>query len=84
MSGQIWATDSVGGYMHSLNLSKVLRHAVQPLVKFRQFCDVKDISQQGKGKGETFTWNVYSDVATQGTSLTETNTVPETHFTITQ
>lgn len=29
-------------------------------------------------------WNVYSDVATQGTTLTETNTMPETQFTITQ
>ena len=39
---------------------------------------------QGKNKGETFTWNVYSDVATAGTTLTETNTMPETQFTITQ
>lgn len=29
-------------------------------------------------------WNVYSDVATQGTTLVETNTMPETGFTITQ
>lgn len=49
-----------------------------------QFCDVKDASQQGKGKGDTFHWNVYSDVTTAGTTLTETNTMPETQFTITQ
>lgn len=29
-------------------------------------------------------WNVYSDVATQGTTLVETSTMPETNFTITQ
>ena len=29
-------------------------------------------------------WNVFSDVATQGTSLIETNTVPVSNFTITQ
>jgi len=32
---QVWVTDSLGGYMYSENLSKVLRMAVQPLVKFR-------------------------------------------------
>lgn len=84
MAGQLWVTDTVGGYMYSDNLSKELRHAVQPLVKFRQFCDVKDAAMQGKGKGDTFHWNVYSDVATQGTTLVETSTMPESNFTITQ
>ena len=51
---------------------------VQPLVKFRQFADVKDAVVQGKGKGQEFHWNVYSDVATQGTTLLETTTMPET------
>lgn len=37
MPGQIWATDSLGGFMYSLNLSKKLRMAVQPLIKFRCF-----------------------------------------------
>ena len=59
---------------------------VQPLVKFRQFADVKDAAVQGKGKGkgQEFHWNVYSDVATQGTTLLETTTMPETNYTITQ
>ncbi len=35
-------------------------------------------------KGETFTWNVYSDVDTQGTTLDETTTMPEAKYTITQ
>ena len=83
-NGQVWVTNSLGGYMYSDNLSKVLRMAVQPLVKFRQFADVKDAAIQGKGKGQEFHWNVYSDVATQGTVLTETSTMPETNYTITQ
>lgn len=82
--GQLWVTNSLGGYMYSDNLSKVLRHAVQPLCKFRQFADVKDAAVQGKGKGDTFHWNVYSDIATQGTTLVETSTMPESNFTITQ
>ena len=81
---QVWLTNSLGGYMYSDNLSKVLRHTVQPLVKFRQFADIKDAAVQGKGKGDTFHWNVYSDVTTRGTTLVETNVMPKTNFTITQ
>lgn len=33
MAGQIWATNSLGGYLYSRQLSKVLRMAVQPLTK---------------------------------------------------
>ncbi|MDD5375283.1 N4-gp56 family major capsid protein [Acidithiobacillus sp.] len=82
--GQLWVTNSLGGYMGSPQLSKVLRNAVQPLVKFRQFADIKDAATQGKGKGDTFHWNVYSDVATRGTVLVETSVIPKTNFTITQ
>ena len=52
MSGQLWATDSLGGFLYSKNLSNKLRKAVQPLSKFRQFCDIKDATQQGKKKGD--------------------------------
>jgi len=84
MAGQVWSVNSQGGFLYARQLSNVLRAAVQPLVKFRQFADVHDISQQGKKKGDTFTWDVFSDVQTAGGVLTETNTVPETQFTITQ
>ncbi len=84
MAGQLWATNSLGGFMYSLELSDILRTAVQPLCKFRQFCDAKDFTDKGLHKGQTFTWNVYNDVATAGTTLTETSTVPVTNFTITQ
>ena len=84
MAGQVWAVNSLGGFMYSRQLSNVLRMAVQPLVKFRQFCDVRDASQQGKKKGDIFTWDVFSDVATAGGVVSETNTMPETNFTIIQ
>ena len=84
MAGQVWAVNSLGGYMYSRQLSNVLRMAVQPLVKFRQFCDVRDASQQGRKKGDVFTWDVFSDVSSAGGVLTETNTMPETNFTIVQ
>lgn len=84
MAGQVWAVNSLGGFMYSRQLSNVLRMAVQPLVKFRQFCDVKDASQQGRKKGDIFTWDVFSDVSVAGGTLNETNTMPETNFTIVQ
>lgn len=84
MAGQLWGINSLGGYMYSLELSDILRTAVQPLCKFRQFCDAKDFSDKGLHKGQLFTWNVYNDVAGQGTTLQETNTMAETNFTITQ
>ncbi|MDH3259176.1 MAG: hypothetical protein OEM19_06910, partial [Deltaproteobacteria bacterium] len=84
MPGQVWVTNSLGGYAYSDNLSRELRTALQPALKYRQFCDVKDAAHQGLNKGQQFHWNVFSDVATQGTSLVETNTMPESNFTITQ
>lgn len=84
MAGQLWAVSSLGGYMYSLELSDILRTAVQPLCKFRQFCDAKDFTDKGLHKGQIFTWDVYNDVATQGTVLTETSTMPQTNFTIAQ
>jgi len=33
---------------------------------------------------QLFTWNVYSDVSQNGTVLTETSTMPESNFTVTQ
>lgn len=82
MAAQLWATDSLGGYSYSDQLSDELRSVLQPATKFRQFCDVKEAL--GKHGGENFHWNVYGDVATQGGTLVETNTIGQTNFTITQ
>jgi N4-gp56 family major capsid protein len=68
--------------MWSPNLSRKLRTALQPMVRFRQFCDAREAF--GKGKGDTFNWNVFSDVADQGGTLNETDVMPETNFTVTQ
>lgn len=82
MAGQVWVTNSLGGFMSSKNLSKELRMQVRPLVKFRQFAGIEPAV--GKNAGETFTWNVYNKVATAGTKLVETSTMPQTNFSITQ
>lgn len=82
MAGQLWATNSLGGFFYALNLSDELREALQPMSRFRQFCDIGDAG--GKHKGQTWSWDVVSDVATAGGTLVETNTMPETQFTIAQ
>lgn len=35
MAGQLWATDTDGGYLYSDKLSRELRTALRPSVKFR-------------------------------------------------
>ena len=82
MSGQLWSTNALGGYMWSPNLSRKLRTALQPMVRFRQFCDAKEAF--GLGIGQNFNWNIYSNVATGGGALVENQIMPETNFTITQ
>lgn len=84
MAGQLFSVNSLGGFFYSQNLSDELREALQPMSRFRQFADVKDASQQGKGKGQTFTWDVVANVGANGGTLTETSTMPETQFTVTQ
>lgn len=82
MAGQVWNTSTLGGFMYSDELSDFLRTELQPMSRFRQFCDIKE--GKGTGKGELFNWNVYSDVATAGGALDETQAMPESNFTITQ
>ena len=84
MAGQVWSVAADGGYMYSDELSMVMRNAVQPAVRFRQFCDAKDATDKGLGKGDKFNWNVYSDVANGGTALLESQQMPVTGFTIIQ
>jgi len=84
MSGQLWSVPASGGYLYSDQLSDVLRIQVQPLTKFRQFCDAKDGAQKGLNSGDLFTWNVISNIGTQGHKLSETSPMPESDFTITQ
>ena len=84
MAGQIWGTNTAGGYMYSDQLSNTIRSALQPLSRFQQHCDAEDFTDKGYGKGDSFRWNIYSDVSTQGGRLAENERMPETGFTITQ
>lgn len=71
-------------YMHSDELSNLLRTALQPIVKCRQFCDAKDATDKGLSRGEKFNWNVYTDVREGGDELDERRAMPETTYEIDQ
>ena len=84
MAGQVWGISADGGYMYSDELSDILRMEVQPQIRYRQHSDAKDAMDKGYNKGDKFNWNVFSDVATQGSTLNENDKMPETKFTIRQ
>lgn len=84
MPGQVWNTNTAGGYMYSDELSNTLRNALQPMTRFLQHCDADDFTDKGLHAGDAFHWNVYSDVGTQGGRLAENQRMPETGFTVTQ
>jgi N4-gp56 family major capsid protein len=84
MVGQLWSVAAEGGYMYSDELSDVLRQQVQPMTKFRQLCEPQSGANKGLHRGDTFRWNVYSNLGTQGRRLNETTPMPETGFTVAQ
>ncbi|WP_372830996.1 hypothetical protein [Pontibacterium sp.] len=82
MAGQVWATDTLGGYMYSDELSETLRTELQPNCRFRQMCDIEE--GKGENKGDRLYWNVYGNAKTEGGALTENTAMPETEFDIRQ
>lgn len=75
-------SDTGSGYLANPTLSDEFRTALQPLHRFRQFCDVE--AAIGKNRGETFQWNVYGDTVDSGGVLQENQPMPETSFPISQ
>src|SRR4030042_4306794 len=74
MAGEmLWSTQS--GYLSNGYLTMQFQKAAQPLMKFRQFCKIKEAF--GKKKGETVNWLKVANVETMGGSLVETNTMHE-------
>ena len=82
MAGQQYSTGSLGGYLSQPYLTQRLRAQAQPQFRFRQFVDVKE--SIGKNRGDTWLFDKRGNVTTQGTILAETNTMPQTNFTVGQ
>lgn len=74
MSGQLWGVSSQGGATYSPLLTKEVFGQSQPDMKFHQFVEVRE--QWGKNAGETFLYDKYGNIDTEGTTLTETSTIP--------
>lgn len=82
MGQQVWSVNSLGGYLSNDVLSKQIRHAAQPLMKFRQFVDAEGAA--GKNRGDAVLFNKISNISTAGGALTETATIPKRNYTIVQ
>lgn len=80
MGEQLWVTDSLGGYLGNAKLSKELRFAAQPLMKFRQFVQIKEAL--GMNNNDTVYFDKISNISTAGGTLVETDTIPEHQFTV--
>ena len=84
MAGQLFVTNSLGGFYASFNLSKELRMGVQATTRWRQFADVKDAWGKVTRSGQTFTWDVVPMATRANRALTETNTIPQGNHTVVQ
>jgi N4-gp56 family major capsid protein len=78
MPGQVYSISTLGGNWTAPYLSQKIRFVAQPEFRFRQFLDVREAV--GKGRGDTWLFDKAGNVATQGGTLVETNTIPETNF----
>lgn len=84
MAGQLWSVPSEGGYLYSGELSDTFRGSLEAANKFRQLCDAEDGTEKGLHEGDKFQWDVHSNLSRQGRRLSESDSMPETNFTIMQ
>ena len=72
---QLWVTNSLGGHLTNNSLSKSLRNQALPEYVYRQFVDYKE--DPGKKNGDTVFFDKVLKIDTKGSTLVETNTMPE-------
>lgn len=76
--GQLYSISTQGGNWSAPYLSQRIRSAAQPMFRLRQLVDVQEAI--GKGRGDSFLFDKVGNVATQGGTLVETSTIPETQY----
>ena len=79
---QVFSVNSLGGYLHSDDLTKMVRHSAQPLMRFRQFVDPD--GAVGLHRGNKFLFDKISNVSTKGGTIAETSTIPKRNFVVRQ
>lgn len=83
MAGQVWAVNSLGGFLSNNDFSEKVRMQAQPKMLFRNFVD--DEPEPGEmRKGATSLFDKVRNVATAGGTLNETATIPKTNIQIVQ
>jgi len=78
MASMLWTTQS--GYLTNGDLNKKFQKVAQPLMRFRQYCNVKEAF--GKHKGESVNWLKVGNQSAYGGTIAETQTIPETEMTL--
>lgn len=75
MSQITW--DPYGGYIHSDQVSKILRESLRPKAKLRQFATPLNGSTTNTplNRGDTFYWNVFNTPARQDFKIAETDRI---------
>lgn len=78
MAEQLWSTNAQGGFFGCPKLDAKLWEAVEPLMRFRQFCSIK--TDFGKNNNDTIYFDKVSKLTTAGGTLVETSTIPRSNF----
>lgn len=80
MAGQEWAVSALGGALTSETLSRNVRMAAQPKMRFRQLTRLE--MAFGAHNGDTVTYKKFTDLEDSGRAIGEKEPVPETNFNI--
>jgi N4-gp56 family major capsid protein len=78
--GQNWVTSADGGYLANPQLSRQLRRAALPIMKFAQFTRIEP--GYGKNKGDAIPYNKVSRVLNQGGFISELSSMPATKISV--
>ena len=81
MAGQEWGVSALGGALTSETLSRNVRMAAQPKMRFRQLTRIE--MAFGAHNGDTVTYKKYGDLENGGRAIGEKEAVPETQFRVT-
>jgi len=84
MEQQVWVTSTLGGYLTNPTLSRKIWDASQPLMRFTQFCNIKEDALNAGGKGAIVLFDKIGDIPGTHGTLVETSTMPRATFVLGQ
>ena len=84
MAQQVWVTSTLGGYLTNPTLSRKIWDASQPLMRFTQFCNIKEDALNAGGKGAIILFDKIGDIPGTHGTLVETSTMPRATFVLGQ